>query len=50
MGKAVREFTELYGNRDVMLFSVGGRSEVSGNHIPTTTAEKCCAPQSILIL
>ena len=31
--KAIERFTELYGERDeVCLFSVPGRSEISGNH------------------
>lgn len=31
--KAIKEFAVLYGeNRDVSVFSVGGRSEISGNH------------------
>jgi Galactokinase len=31
--KAVNEFTTLYGDkRDISVFSVGGRSEISGNH------------------
>lgn len=30
---AVREFSKLYGEeRDISIFSVGGRSEISGNH------------------
>lgn len=29
---AINEFISLYGNREAFLFSVGGRSEVSGNH------------------
>lgn len=29
---AVDRFTELYGDREAFLFSVGGRSEISGNH------------------
>lgn len=31
-GDACAEFITLYGDRDVMLFSVPGRSEISGNH------------------
>ncbi|MBR5044853.1 MAG: galactokinase, partial [Clostridia bacterium] len=31
--KAIKRFTELFGEReDVVLFSVPGRSEISGNH------------------
>ncbi len=30
--KAVDEFTALYGDGDITLYSVGGRSEISGNH------------------
>ena len=31
--KAIDSFTELYGNeRDIYIFSVPGRSEISGNH------------------
>ena len=30
--KAVDEFEKLYGDGDISLFSVGGRSEISGNH------------------
>ena len=31
--KAINEFCEIYGsNRDIVLFSVPGRSEISGNH------------------
>ena len=31
--EAIRAFTELYGeDRDILLFSVPGRSEISGNH------------------
>ncbi|MCQ2455770.1 MAG: galactokinase [Clostridia bacterium] len=30
--KALDSFSELYGDADVRLFSVGGRSEISGNH------------------
>lgn len=29
---AIDRFTELYGERDIALFSVPGRSEISGNH------------------
>ncbi len=30
--KAVEEFEALYGDGDITLYSVGGRSEISGNH------------------
>ncbi len=30
--KTIREFIELYGDNEVALFSVPGRSEISGNH------------------
>ena len=30
--KAVGEFESLYGDGDISLYSVGGRSEISGNH------------------
>ncbi len=30
--EAIRQFEMLYGQRDVELFSVSGRSEISGNH------------------
>lgn len=30
--EAIRQFEMLYGQRDVELFSVAGRSEISGNH------------------
>ena len=30
--KAVAAFEELYGEADVSLFTVAGRSEISGNH------------------
>ncbi len=30
--KAVSEFEALYGDGDITLYSVGGRSEISGNH------------------
>ena len=30
--KAIDEFTAIYGDRDISLFSVAGRSELSGNH------------------
>lgn len=30
--KAVDEFASIYGDGDVSLYSVGGRSEISGNH------------------
>ena len=30
--RAVDEFEKLYGDGDVSLYSVGGRSEISGNH------------------
>ena len=50
MGKAVREFTELYGNRDVMLFSVGGRSEVSGNHTDHNCGKVLCAAVDLDII
>jgi len=32
IAEAIGAFCELYGEREVFLFSVGGRSEVSGNH------------------
>ena len=32
IAKAVDSFTELYGDVDAYLLSVGGRSEISGNH------------------
>lgn len=30
--KACDEFASIYGDGDVSLYSVGGRSEISGNH------------------
>ena len=30
--KAINEFTSLYGDRDVSVYTVAGRSELSGNH------------------
>ena len=30
--EAIGEFLEIYGERDAFLFSVPGRSEISGNH------------------
>ena len=30
--KAVDEFETLYGDGDVSVYSVGGRSDISGNH------------------
>ncbi len=30
--KAIDDFTSIYGDRDISLFSVAGRSELSGNH------------------
>ncbi|MBR6709219.1 MAG: galactokinase family protein, partial [Clostridia bacterium] len=30
--KAADEFLAIYGDGDVSLYSVGGRSEISGNH------------------
>lgn len=30
--KAVDEFEKIYGDGDISLYSVGGRSEISGNH------------------
>ena len=30
--EAINEFEKLYGNREISLFSVAGRSELSGNH------------------
>ena len=30
--EAINEFEKLYGDRDISLFSVAGRSELSGNH------------------
>ena len=30
--KAIGEFTSLYGERDISLYTVAGRSELSGNH------------------
>ena len=30
--EAINEFTALYGDREITLFSVPGRSEISGNH------------------
>ena len=30
--KAIDEFAEIYGDRDITLYSVAGRSELSGNH------------------
>lgn len=42
-GEAVKSFIDLYGNREVMLFSVGGRSEVAGNHTDHNCGKVMCA-------
>lgn len=39
---AVKKFTELFGDRDVMLLSVGGRSEVAGNHTDHNCGKVMC--------
>ena len=30
--EAIKEFASIYGEREVSIFSVPGRSEISGNH------------------
>ncbi len=42
-GEAVKSFIDLFGNREAMLFSVGGRSEVAGNHTDHNCGKVMCA-------
>lgn len=49
-GQAVKRFSELYGNREAMLFSVGGRSEISGNHTDHNCGRVLCAAVDLDII
>ena len=49
--RAVDSFAELYGSdREVYLFSVGGRSEISGNHVDHQHGRVIAAAVSLDIL
>ncbi|MBO5005883.1 MAG: galactokinase family protein, partial [Clostridia bacterium] len=48
--KAVEEFTALYGEKDYSLFTVSGRSEISGNHTDHNRGEVLAASVSLDII
>ncbi len=48
--KAVEAFTALYGERDYSVFSVSGRSEISGNHTDHNRGEVLAASVSLDII
>lgn len=43
IGEAIKSFIELYGNREAAVFSVGGRTEVAGNHTDHNCGKVLCA-------
>lgn len=48
--KAVEEFTSLYGEKDYSVFTVSGRSEISGNHTDHNRGEVLAASVSLDII
>ncbi len=48
--KAVEEFTALYGEKDYSVFTVSGRSEISGNHTDHNRGEVLAASVSLDII
>lgn len=48
--KAVEEFTKLYGEQEYSVFSVSGRSEISGNHTDHNHGEVLAASVSLDII
>ncbi|MBQ8448043.1 MAG: galactokinase [Clostridia bacterium] len=48
--KAVESFTSLYGEQDYSVFSVSGRSEISGNHTDHNRGEVLAASISLDII
>ena len=48
--KAVESFTSLYGEQDYSVFSVSGRSEISGNHTDHNRGEVLAASVSLDII
>ena len=48
--KAVESFTELYGEQEYSVFSVSGRSEISGNHTDHNRGEVLAASVSLDII
>jgi galactokinase len=48
--KAVESFTSLYGEQDFSVFSVSGRSEISGNHTDHNRGEVLAASVSLDII
>ena len=47
---AIDAFCALYGERDAFVFSVGGRSEVSGNHTDHNKGKVLCAAVNLDII
>ena len=47
---AVDAFCDLFGERDAFVFSVGGRSEVSGNHTDHNRGKVLCAAVNLDII
>ncbi len=47
---AVESFVALYGDREAYLFSVGGRSEISGNHTDHNRGKVLCAAVDLDII
>ncbi len=50
IASAVDSFIDLFGDRDAYLFSVGGRSEISGNHTDHNRGKVLCAAINLDII
>ncbi len=50
IAEAIDSFVSLYGDREAAVFSVGGRSEISGNHTDHNCGKVLCAAVNLDII